>query len=332
MFWFACCTPDDETQPVVVDIDATEVPAFPYPTKFASKCEGGSEDVYFQKPKQLMGDTAITAFPVLSAPRSPRPTLLTSVPQDVEVSKPARFRDTDSTLLVHPVLSDPLAMNPTLPPPKPLRKPRSVQNGELKQLAAIAEETLGPVSIDRQELNYPSPWDRTSCGQHSDVAPTMGGSFGVQSFCKSLDQLGGAGLAAETDQPTDFATSAARGRRCVLFSESTAARAEAVYCVDEQLGELRVISFDQTGQQEVVACPIASIADIYTIDDGEACFPTHIVDSVLVDEKARMFLIEYAADETSNEFATLYLVEASQSARDELLQHLLLLLNASSHA
>jgi len=131
-----------------------------------------------------------------------------------------------------------------------------------------------------------------------------------------------ASKAAEGDQPLDFATSAAQGRTCTVVAESSGERIKAEYSVDADLGQLIVKPVGQIEQQEIVVCPIMLIRDIYTIEDGTDCFPRHVVESLSCEERERLFLIELAADDDNVGLRSLYLVEASKSARDKVLQHL----------
>jgi len=118
------------------------------------------------------------------------------------------------------------------------------------------------------------------------------------------------------DQPFNLSQNAARGRRCVCLSEETGARTEAQYFVDMGLGQLVLKATGRAVQQEI---PVVSISDIYTIEDGEDCFPPHVLQLLAPEEEARLCLIVHnAADSMAP--ANLYLVETTQSTRDDLLQ------------
>lgn len=123
-------------------------------------------------------------------------------------------------------------------------------------------------------------------------------------------------------RPVDFAASIAEGRRSTRLAESTGARMEAEYSVDVRSGQL-VVKIKQGGQLEVERCPIALIEDIYTVDDGEQCFPRHLMDMLTSEEKAGLCLIVWPAAGPGAEPESLYLIEASQWARDELLKCLI---------
>jgi len=125
------------------------------------------------------------------------------------------------------------------------------------------------------------------------------------------------------DEPVDFfATSAARSRKCKCLSEDTGARTEIEYFVDADLGQLVVQKSGQAGQLETVICPVMSIMDIYTINDGEDCFPRHLMKSIAPEEKAGLLTIVHAREDLTVDPFGLCLVEASQAARDDLLRHL----------
>jgi len=133
---------------------------------------------------------------------------------------------------------------------------------------------------------------------------------------------------AEAHGPVEMNASSMQGTRCMLVSASTGAQTEVEYIVDAESRQLDVRMARQEGQLEmivcpkIVGCPVASITDIYTIEDGEDCFPKSIMESLLVGEKMRLFMLVYATGDSSMETACLCLVEASKSARDELLQQL----------
>mmetsp|Transcript_146639 Transcript_146639/g.372139 ORF Transcript_146639/g.372139 Transcript_146639/m.372139 type:complete len:205 (+) Transcript_146639:95-709(+) len=127
------------------------------------------------------------------------------------------------------------------------------------------------------------------------------------------------------DTLADLTSSFSRSRRCKHLCESTAARAEAEYFVDEDLGHL-VVRVKTTGgagrQPDTIVCPLGSIEDIYTVDDGEDCFPSHIIESLTPQEKEGLFLIVCTPPSHDVEPSGIYLLEASKSARDGLLKHL----------
>jgi len=114
-------------------------------------------------------------------------------------------------------------------------------------------------------------------------------------------------------------TGTTRGRRCMLVSASTGAQTEAEYVVNADACELEVKMVREAGELGTIVCPCMSIEDIYTIEDGEKCFPKGIVESLALEEKARLFMIVY---KTSVETVCLCLIEASKSDRDDLLQQL----------
>eukprot|EP00443_Scrippsiella_acuminata_P040839 CAMPEP_0115269226 /NCGR_PEP_ID=MMETSP0270-20121206/52931_1 /TAXON_ID=71861 /ORGANISM="Scrippsiella trochoidea, Strain CCMP3099" /LENGTH=155 /DNA_ID=CAMNT_0002685461 /DNA_START=155 /DNA_END=622 /DNA_ORIENTATION=+ len=127
---------------------------------------------------------------------------------------------------------------------------------------------------------------------------------------------------AEKDKSVDLASGFTKGRRCICLSESTGERTAAEYFVDDDLGQLVVKTAASAGWPKMVVCPVMSIADIYTIEDGEECFPRHIIELLTSQEKAGLFLIEHTTDGSSAELASIYLVEASQAALGDLLGRL----------
>mmetsp|Transcript_15087 Transcript_15087/g.38303 ORF Transcript_15087/g.38303 Transcript_15087/m.38303 type:complete len:181 (-) Transcript_15087:28-570(-) len=109
------------------------------------------------------------------------------------------------------------------------------------------------------------------------------------------------------------------GRRCMLVSASTGAQTEAEYIVNADSYQLEVKMAGQASELGTVVFPCMSIEDIYTIEDGEDCFPKGITESLTLEEKARLFMI---VCKTSAAAVCLCLIEASKSGRDDLLQQL----------
>mmetsp|Transcript_132952 Transcript_132952/g.343966 ORF Transcript_132952/g.343966 Transcript_132952/m.343966 type:complete len:196 (-) Transcript_132952:219-806(-) len=109
------------------------------------------------------------------------------------------------------------------------------------------------------------------------------------------------------------------GRRCMLVSASTGAQTEAEYIVNADSYQLEVKMAGQASELGTVVFPCMSIEDIYTIEDGEDCFPKGITESLTLEEKARLFMI---VCKTSAAAVCLCLIEASKSDRDDLLQQL----------
>lgn len=126
----------------------------------------------------------------------------------------------------------------------------------------------------------------------------------------------------EVEDPIRLVRSTANRRKCTRLSEKTGAKTEAKYVVDADLLQLVVETIGEAGQLEKLVCPIKSIDDIFTIEDGEDCFPSGIMDSLAREEKARIFLIVYPNDDSRADPSKLFLMEASQSARDDLLHNL----------
>jgi len=118
------------------------------------------------------------------------------------------------------------------------------------------------------------------------------------------------------DQPLNLSQRAARGRRCICLSEETGARTEVQYFVDMGLGQLVLKATGWAVQQRI---PVVSISDIYTIEDGDECFPPHVLQVLASEEKARLCVIVHNAADSMG-LANLYLVETTRSTRDDLLQ------------
>mmetsp|Transcript_140010 Transcript_140010/g.355018 ORF Transcript_140010/g.355018 Transcript_140010/m.355018 type:complete len:195 (+) Transcript_140010:23-607(+) len=117
-------------------------------------------------------------------------------------------------------------------------------------------------------------------------------------------------------------TGTVQGRSCMLVSTSTGAQTEAEYIVNADLLQLEVKTVGQVGELGMTVCPVSSIEDIYTIEDGEDCFPQSIMDSLALNERARLSMIVYTIDDSSDETGYLCLVDMSESARDDLLMQL----------
>lgn len=129
--------------------------------------------------------------------------------------------------------------------------------------------------------------------------------------------------AGTENQPANLAaTSAAKGKRCTFVSARTGARAAAEYVVDVDALQLVVRMSGRDGRSELAACPVMAIEDIFTIDDGEDCFPIEVLQSLTPEEKDGLFMVVHARDDLSADVTHLCLVEASRSARDDLLEYL----------
>mmetsp|Transcript_115592 Transcript_115592/g.288868 ORF Transcript_115592/g.288868 Transcript_115592/m.288868 type:complete len:213 (+) Transcript_115592:116-754(+) len=135
-------------------------------------------------------------------------------------------------------------------------------------------------------------------------------------------------LAEEVEKEnTSLAGVATKGRRCTRFSEATGARMETEYLVDDPLRRL-VVKIPGLPAQPEVVCPVDLIEDIYTIDDGEECFPPKVLVSLSHEERDGIFLIVYVepvaggTNRSDDEPVSLCLVEASRKARDDVLEHL----------
>mmetsp|Transcript_28120 Transcript_28120/g.70635 ORF Transcript_28120/g.70635 Transcript_28120/m.70635 type:complete len:210 (-) Transcript_28120:472-1101(-) len=166
------------------------------------------------------------------------------------------------------------------------------------------------------------------------VIPTLlvsqpGGKAGVAQVPK-LKQL-----VADAEDPSDAedpwkdqhavfaASSAAAGRKCTLLSERTGARTAGEYVVEAESLQLTVRATGSSERPEVLhRCPLMQIEDIYTVEDGEDCFPQEVIDSLQSEEKDGLFMIVHVVDDPNAEAAQLCLVEASRSDRDNLLEHL----------
>eukprot|EP00443_Scrippsiella_acuminata_P072703 CAMPEP_0115404234 /NCGR_PEP_ID=MMETSP0271-20121206/17309_1 /TAXON_ID=71861 /ORGANISM="Scrippsiella trochoidea, Strain CCMP3099" /LENGTH=209 /DNA_ID=CAMNT_0002828195 /DNA_START=82 /DNA_END=711 /DNA_ORIENTATION=- len=142
-------------------------------------------------------------------------------------------------------------------------------------------------------------------------------------------------LVADAEDPSDAedpwkdqhavfaASSAAAGRKCTLLSERTGARTAGEYVVEAESLQLTVRATGSSERPEVLhRCPLMQIEDIYTVEDGEDCFPQEVIDSLQSEEKDGLFMIVHVVDDPNAEAAQLCLVEASRSDRDNLLEHL----------
>jgi len=132
-------------------------------------------------------------------------------------------------------------------------------------------------------------------------------------------------LAESEDEYTNFADSVGKGRNCTRLLEATGARINVKYSVDHASRCLVVKTAGLPAQQEVV-CRIACIEDIYTLEDGDECFPPQVVESLAQEEKEGLFLIVYTTTDARGrpheEPVSLCMVEASRRARDDLMEHL----------
>jgi len=155
------------------------------------------------------------------------------------------------------------------------------------------------------------------------LVPQPGGQAGVAQVPK-LKQLAAEDEDLGKDQPTVFTPiSAVAGRKCTLLSARTGTRTAAEYAVDADLLQLTVQATGSSERPEVLhRCPLMHIEDIYTVEDGEDCFPKGIMDSLTSEEKDGLFMIVHSFDDPNADVAELCLVEASRSDRDNLLEHL----------
>jgi len=126
---------------------------------------------------------------------------------------------------------------------------------------------------------------------------------------------------AEKDEPNDLMFSMAKGRRCKHVSEKTLAQMQVEYHVDTTLGHIVMKTVGAVPPKTMV-CPVTSIADIYTVNDGADCFPRRILDLLTPKEKLGLFMIVHTTDNPFAEVGRFFLVEDSESARDSLLEQL----------
>jgi len=173
----------------------------------------------------------------------------------------------------------------------------------------------------------------TSCHGLGEEMLFAGGSPDVQQIEHHGDRSAGGCADSVEEQPSHSSTSMARGRKCWHISEKTGLRNEVEYRVDVKSGQLVLKMIRSSGRQDMLSFPIMSIEDIFTIEDGEDCFPAPLMKSLSAEERAGLFIIEYTHDDgTSIQRVGVYLVEASRSARDELLQCLLQHVHAAASA
>mmetsp|Transcript_101039 Transcript_101039/g.253372 ORF Transcript_101039/g.253372 Transcript_101039/m.253372 type:complete len:196 (+) Transcript_101039:93-680(+) len=127
---------------------------------------------------------------------------------------------------------------------------------------------------------------------------------------------------AEKEGSVDFLTSLVKGRRCKHLSEKTFARMEVEYYVDATRAQM-VMKTVGDRQPKMMACPVKSIEDIYTINDGDDCFPKQVMELLTPQEKVGLFMIVHTTDNPFAEVGRVLLIEDSESSRDSLLQQLM---------
>merc|ERR1712048_731153 len=72
-----------------------------------------------------------------------------------------------------------------------------------------------------------------------------------------------------------------------------------------------------------LSCPLLEVQDIYTIDDGEACFPPNVVSALQPEEKQLLLMIDYSMAEGAK--SSVCLLEETRERRDALMECLTVL-------
>lgn len=119
-----------------------------------------------------------------------------------------------------------------------------------------------------------------------------------------------------------FAKKAVKGCPCVYLKEGTGKRSSTQYRINKSLEHL-VIENPKDPSQADVMCPIAGIQDIYSVsEDGEACFPQDVLQTLIPEEKELLLMVVYRSGQKQFRFC---LLEASPNSRDVFLECLRIL-------
>jgi hypothetical protein len=120
-----------------------------------------------------------------------------------------------------------------------------------------------------------------------------------------------------------FAKRAVRGCPCTYLKEVTGERCSTQYRIDKSLEYLIVMS-DKDPNRAEVTCPIAAIQDIYSfVEDGEACFPVNVVQTLKGEEQELLLMVVYRSG--ADKMYRFCLLEESQKSRDDILECLRIL-------
>mmetsp|Transcript_79867 Transcript_79867/g.226088 ORF Transcript_79867/g.226088 Transcript_79867/m.226088 type:complete len:182 (-) Transcript_79867:144-689(-) len=119
-----------------------------------------------------------------------------------------------------------------------------------------------------------------------------------------------------------FTEQAFRGRPCVYIDEGTGKRTATTYCMD---GGYRILSIlpGKGSPSAVTVCPLAGIRDVFSSDDGMACFPRRVVSAL--GSSDRELLLRVAYRDREGQPRTLCMLERSRVSRDEFLEALQIL-------
>lgn len=93
----------------------------------------------------------------------------------------------------------------------------------------------------------------------------------------------------------DFTKRALSGYPCFIFKPRSGLRTTARYCIDRAVEHLIVLTGDDsTGFTQEVSCPLFSIQDIYSTQDGEACFPGQLHDQLVHGERDCLLMVVFS--------------------------------------
>mmetsp|Transcript_106873 Transcript_106873/g.307352 ORF Transcript_106873/g.307352 Transcript_106873/m.307352 type:complete len:192 (+) Transcript_106873:91-666(+) len=117
----------------------------------------------------------------------------------------------------------------------------------------------------------------------------------------------------------DSAPRAAKGCACAYLDEDSGKRSPATYRIDHDAASFVVSWAPEGGNPSEIVCPISTIEDIYTVADGHECFSSAVLAGLKPEERGGLFLVIFAQNPTDQPSA-ICLLEASESARDKLLE------------
>jgi len=123
-----------------------------------------------------------------------------------------------------------------------------------------------------------------------------------------------------------FAGSTARGRACTMLMEERKTGELVVLNTPTRYwisARERLLLVQLPDEKQPIRCYIDCLEDVYQQEDGERCFPGHILDAAGKDFDKLLYLVWRCPEQ--NEVHKLALLEASRCAKNYLMEYLKLL-------
>jgi len=164
---------------------------------------------------------------------------------------------------------------------------------------------------------------RSPVAQASAVNPIINAAKPADSPPKALMALpqkdSSEELARVKNMVSAFTERAVEGVFCTYLKERTQERLAGLYCIDSSAKYIIILSGDNLDSQEV-ACPIADIAEMYSLEnDGADCFPNAVVAMLNPEEAHRLFMVVYRRKDDQKKIR-FCILEDSREGRDIFMQ------------